>query len=631
VPELAFVISARQNWYLRELVETVRYELEQQHLPSTLHTDGFPEPRPDLVYVLVAPHDYLSHEGTGALPDGQLLARTIFLCAEPPDAVDPDEDAELLGHGGAVFDLDARSVALHRRVGIPARHLRLGYSKVRDTFDPAMERTIDVMFLGAHSRRRTRQLGRCARILAAHNCLLQISDGSRPNPGGSTSFIAEGKQDLLKRTKILLNLHRGEDTYLEWLRVLDAIHAGAVVVTEHACGMSPLVAGEHILVASPESLPLVLDAALRDPGRLEKVRASAHDHVRSWLPFALSISVLRASAVEIVGRAISPAASRGVRVPPQPDDWAGPNETEPEAEAVRRELKEMSLELVRLRRAIARVEQVAKSGSDGLLENERVYETPAWSSRHSPRATVVTVLSDRARVTRETLNSVAGSLFRQFELVVVDDGSSDDSSEVVLEWMQAHPTVSALLVRHQVSRGLGASRNTALTHARAPYYMTLDPGDMVYPRCLEVLIGTLDGLPTPAFAYPLLEVFGMSEAFVGSGGDYLLNAFGWDERRLLRWTPVEAVAMIRTERLRDLGGYTEGLEISGWEDYDLWCRMAEREWRGQLVPQIVGRYRASPERVARLSDVPPITAVVDHAPALLAGLLQVQAPLVDRG
>ncbi|MGP0032971.1 MAG: glycosyltransferase [Solirubrobacteraceae bacterium] len=528
MPDLAFVISAWQDWYLREFVETLRYELERQDVPSTLHTDGFPEPRPDLVYVLVAPRDYLAFEGSGALPDEQMLERTIFLCAQSVSAIDLEEDVKLLGRAGAVFDLHGRSVALHRKAGIPARHLRPGYSKLRDGFSAEADRTIDVMFLGAHSLRRTRQLGCCARALAPHNCLLQISDDSHPNPGGSTSFIAEGKWDLLKRTKVVLNIHRGEDNDLEWLRVLDAIHSGAVVVTEHASGMSPFVAGEHLLVASPESLPYVLDGALRDVDRLEEIRSRAYDHLRTWLPFALSVSVFRTAAVEIVGRSISPTASRGVRVPLQPTAWEAGRVTEPELDGMRRELKSMSLELVRLRRELSRFEGLARSGAVAPAEAEVVHETLAWPSRRRARATVVTVLDNRAGATRATLDSVAGSLFRDFELIVVDDGSSDGSADVALEWMEANATVSALLVRHSVSRGLGAGRNTALEYARGRYYLTLDPGDTAYPRCLEVLIGTLDGLPTPAFAYPLLEVYGMPEAFAACGGDYLRNVFGWE-------------------------------------------------------------------------------------------------------
>lgn len=614
-------MSPRQNWYLREFAETLRYELERQDAPSMLHMDGFPEPRPDLVYVLVAPHEYLTLEGPGALPDQQILKRTIFVCAQPPSAINLDVDADLLGRAGAIFDLDARSVALHRKAGVPARHLRPGYSKLRDTFDPEAERTIDVMFLGARTLRRTRQLARCARILARYNCLLQMSDDSHPNPGGSTSFIAEGKWDLLKQTKVMLNLHRGEDTYLEWFRVLDAIHSGAAVITEHSSGLSPLVVGQHLLAASPDSLPLVLDAALRDGVLLQKLRIGAYQQIHSLLPFALPVSVFRAAAVEIVGRPISPNASLGLRAPPQPDGRSTPRESRPEAEAIRRGLKDLSLEFIRLRRDIARLEQTVRSGSDARLESHRVCESAVWSSHRTPRVSVVTVVCNDAEVTRATLDSLAGSWFRQFELVVVDDGSTDESSEIVQQWIRMHPAISALLARHPVSRGLGAARNTALEYAQAQYYLNLDPGDTIYPRCLEVLVGTLEGLPDPVFAFPLLEAFGMTEAFVGSGGDYLLNVFGWEEGRLLHRAPVEGSAMIRSDRLRELGGFAEELEVGGWEDYDLWCRVADRGWRGQLVPQILGRYRVSPARIERLSDVPPVRALVDRAPRFLAGVL----------
>lgn len=617
MPELAFVISPRQNWYLREFVETLRYELEHQDAPSTLHTDGFPDPRPDLVYVLVEPHDYLSLEGNGALPDEQTLKRTIFLCAHRPGVIDPDEDANLLGRAAAVFDLEANSVACHRKAGIAARHLRPGYSKLRDRFDPEAERTIDVMFLGAHSRRRTRQLGRCARTLAPHNCLLQISDDSRPNLRGSTSFIAEGKWELLTRSKILLNVHRGQEPYLEWLRVLDAIHSGVVVVTEHSSGISPLAAGEHLLVASPESLPFVLEAALRDEKRLRRIRASAHEHIRSWLPFAQPVSVFRAAAVELVGRSISTNVWLGRRLAAPPPVSSTPRDSYVEGNGMRRALRDVSLEVVRLRREVSRLEQIVRSGPESPTQPQVVYESPSWSSPTTAGVTVLTAACDCAETTQLTLDSLGDSWFRDFELVVVDDASTDDSSAVVLEWMRLNPTVPALLVRHPVGRGLGAARNTAADYARGRYSLTLDAGDAVYPRCLEALVGTLDGLPEPAFAYPMLEVFGMTESFLAAGGDCLLNVFGWEPSRLLQWAPVNGLAMIRTDRLRELGGFGSKLELSGWEDYDFWCRVADRGWRGQLVPQVLGRYRASSARITRLSEAPPLTELIDRSPRLL--------------
>ena len=618
-------MSPEQNWYLREFVETVRYELGQQSAPSTLHLDGFPEPGPETVYVLVAPHEYVALEGEGALPDDEILRRTILLCAQPPDALDPDGGAEMLRRAGAVFDINARSVAALRRAGIPARHLRPGYSKLRDVFDPEAEREIDVMFLGSHTLHRTRQLSRCARLLARHNCLLQLSDASHPNTGGSSSFIAEGKSDLLKRTKIILNVHRGADTYLEWLRVLDAIHAGAVVVTEQSNGLSPLVSGEHLLVAGPESLPYVLEAALRDDDRLRRLRSQAYEQIRSMLPFARSVSVLRAAAVEIVGRSVSMTASRGRRTASLLDPWATLSSLDGagEAAATRRELTQVRVEMIELRREIARLEQLVRSGSDAPKQIDFTHNTPAWSPHRESRVTVITALSDDAQVALATIDSVANSSFRDFELVVVDDASTHESVDVLREWMRLNPRIPALLVRHAAARGVGAARNTALEFARAGYCLTLSPGDELYPRCLEVLVWTLDAMPDAAFAYPILEVFGMTEAFVEAGGDYLLDFFGWEPRRLRVGTRVAALALFRTGRLRRLGGFATEPELSGWEDYDLWCRVAERGWRGQLVPQSLGRYRATltgPAGTAALSRRPPVSALLERAPRLLAGV-----------
>ncbi len=53
------------------------------------------------------------------------------------------------------------------------------------------------------------------------------------------------------------------------------------------------------------------------------------------------------------------------------------------------------------------------------------------------------------------------------------------------------------------------------------------------------------------------------------------------------------MAMIRVAELRELGGYTTELTLYGWEDYDLWCRMAERGMRGVHVPEILAAYRES--------------------------------------
>ena len=161
------------------------------------------------------------------------------------------------------------------------------------------------MFLGTHSLRRTKYLSRAARVLSRHNCLLQIAEDI-PSPGDTSSFLAEGRWPLLAQTKILINLHRGDDSRFEWRGALDAVHAGAVVVTEQSSGIAPLVPGEHLLVASADSLPYVVEYLLYDEERLARLRTQAYERLKTWIPYALSVSVLRAAVVELVGEPAPP-------------------------------------------------------------------------------------------------------------------------------------------------------------------------------------------------------------------------------------------------------------------------------------------------------------------------------------
>lgn len=567
MPEVAFVMSEGQHYPLRELAGTLGYELELQTVPSSLHVGGFPEPRPSLVYVLLDPRRYVAAEGDQALPSDAILRRTVFLCAEAPPSHGDDDHIALLQRAGAVFALDQRSVLAMHRLGIPARLIRPGYSKSLDRFDPSAPRPIDVMFLGTHSLRRTKYLSGAARVLSRYNCLLQISTAT-PSSGDTSSFLADGRWPLLAQTKVLLSLHRGEDSCFDWRGALDAIHAGAVVVTEPSSGITPLVPGDHLLVANADALAYVVEDLLRDDGRLARLRSQAYDRLKAWVPYALPVSVLRAAAVELVGEPMPSGVSLH-QVPPRPGPPdPSPEPSPPSVPSGRSPTAEPLL------RDGARISVVRRS--------------QAWAARRAPNVTAVIALGDDVQQVVPTLDSLAHSRLREFELVVVAAGSSDQSRTVAVGWIAAHPRIPAkLVVTEDAARG--AVRNVGLDFARAPFLLILDAGQELYPRCLDVLVSTLAAMPEMAFVYPIQEVTGAPDEFVKAGGDYLLSYLGWDPRRLRSRNDIHTPALIRTDRVRELGGFAADPRLNGLVDYDLWCRMAERGWRGQLVPQELAR------------------------------------------
>lgn len=300
MPEVALVSAAIDNQRDTRLAELIEYELGLQSVPAAHHRGRFPEPHPGLVYLLLDPHAYLAAPGA-RLPGDRILARTVFVSTDPAGLDDDAAPPVPWERAGAVFALDQRRRDELERRGIRTRLLRPGYSRYLDCFDREAERSVDVALVGGGGGRGGAYLTGIRPVLARHDLTLEVLD-ALPGSGGASSPSLQ-RQATLARTKVMISLHDDDDGgRLDWLSAVAAIEAGAVVVTEHCSGMTPLVAGEHLLVAGPESAPYVATALLRDEARLAGLRERAYDRVSRWLPFALPISVLRAALVELVGQ-----------------------------------------------------------------------------------------------------------------------------------------------------------------------------------------------------------------------------------------------------------------------------------------------------------------------------------------
>src|SRR6185312_2850864 len=106
-------------------------------------------------------------------------------------------------------------------------------SESLDHFAPDAERPIDFAVLGDHTVRRGRYLAAAAGTLARYRSVIRLS---KPTADGrrSSALPAQERWSLLAQAKIVINLHGGTEAALEWRQVVDAVHAGAVVVTEHS-------------------------------------------------------------------------------------------------------------------------------------------------------------------------------------------------------------------------------------------------------------------------------------------------------------------------------------------------------------------------------------------------------------
>jgi glycosyltransferase involved in cell wall biosynthesis len=215
------------------------------------------------------------------------------------------------------------------------------------------------------------------------------------------------------------------------------------------------------------------------------------------------------------------------------------------------------------------------------------------------------------------LQSLERSSRVDWEVVIVDDASTDGGGELVGAWLESHPHLSCRLVAHDLNRGLPAARNTGIELSRADRLLMLDADNEVRPGAMSRLMAALDGDRKASFAYGIMERFSVD------GPTGLLSCFGWDPERLRSSNYIDAFSLIRRDALAAMGGYSEDSRVFGWEDYDLWVRMAEAGRHGVFVPEIIARYQVGHSSMISLTNVSTAdayAALVDHAPKLMAGL-----------
>jgi hypothetical protein len=616
VTEIAFVLARRQNEFFAELVEAIRDELTALGVRSSVSLDGFPAARPGLVYALVPPHEWVALHG-GVLPPPELLKRTVVLCAEQPGTTWFEGNAPVVGWAGGVFDLSPVSVAEWRRRGVRAERFRLGHTArwaAPDLDDP---RDVDIAFLGTASERRHRLLASYGPILARRRCRIVLSDNSRPNGSATPGFLTgAAKRDLLRRSRVLLNVHAGERPYFEHLRAAEAILSGAVLVSEHGTGTEPLVPGAHFLSGRPETLGHLASELLENEPRRRAIQANARELLEQH-PLSATAERFAAVAAEVDRSAPVPsrAACRPPPAPESPPPGPAHTTTDPEAAVARRALKQLRIDGIETRRRLARLES-RLGGHKGAIQV--IEQSPAYAAA-TPRVSVLVTLFEYERQITEALESVAASSLRALELVIVDDASEDASLDRARDWLAANAAVPAILVHHRFNRGLARARNAALDFARAPLAFVLDADNAVYPHGLERLTRALDDEPDAAFAYGILECYS------SAGPVGLLSHGPWQPERLRSSNYIDAMALIRTEALRSAGGYATDPRLHGWEDYALWCRMAESGRRGIGVPEIVGRYRIAQHSMLRsttaLSNSASFSLLAERHPTLMAGIV----------
>ena len=202
-----------------------------------------------------------------------------------------------------------------------------------------------------------------------------------------------------------------------------------------------------------------------------------------------------------------------------------------------------------------------------------------------PLVSVVTTVWNPGKFLRETIRSILDQSLTDFELLLVDDGSTDGSRELIEQFAARDSRIRPFPGQH---RGAVAAANFGIAQATGKYLARIDHDDVALPDRLRDQVAFLE-------THPDYVLLGTAYEVIGADGTVLPHArpVCTEDSRLRQLLPREcpfchSSVMMRLATLRACGGYREAFDTA--EDYDLWVRLSHLG-RIANLPQVGVRWR----------------------------------------
>ena len=196
---------------------------------------------------------------------------------------------------------------------------------------------------------------------------------------------------------------------------------------------------------------------------------------------------------------------------------------------------------------------------------------------------IITPCYNQALFLEEAVASVIAQSYPYWELIIIDDGSSDNTAQVSAHLIDTYANHNIRLLRQQ-NEGLPASRNNGIALTSCEYIFPLDADDKIEPTMLAQTVAILDHRPEVGFVYTDTHLFGSE--------DSLLHNRAFDRELLRIDCYLHAATLFRRKAWEQVGGYSTAF-TRGMEDWDFWLRLVEAGWSGAHIPLPLLHYRRS--------------------------------------
>tara|TARA_R110000850_G_scaffold149046_3_gene271539 strand:- start:1396 stop:2115 length:720 start_codon:yes stop_codon:yes gene_type:complete len=192
----------------------------------------------------------------------------------------------------------------------------------------------------------------------------------------------------------------------------------------------------------------------------------------------------------------------------------------------------------------------------------------------------------------EAIESVINSNFDDVEIVVVNDGSTDPKTLEILDSLN----YKEVLLISQSNKGPASARNAGVRAATGDIFLFLDSDNVILPQYIEKALSILSDNMAVGVVYSNPIFFGNTS----SEDRFYPKIYSYQE--LLLGNFIDMCSFVRRATFEEVGGFDEHRGLIGWEDWEIWLRVAQTDWQFHYLNEELFKYRIRKDSLMGLSN-----------------------------